>query len=553
MFHRTGVRLLGSLVIATLFGLVALISFRVEDRKRLKRFFEQQVGAESGYFSNLLRIKGSSLDAFAYDYTRWDEMVEFVGTGDPQWAEENLKEQLSIYKIDAIMIFDTTGRLVYAAHNEENPKLAGFIVPESCFVPTLKQERFTHFFIESPVGLIEVRGATVHPSDDPERQTPSRGMFLAARLWDSAYLAETGAMTCARVLLDTAVATAVAIGDDRTGSIFIWQPLLGWRGKPVASVRAETVSNGVREFNRAGVAGIANLLLVMVVAFGLLVLVVVFYVTRPLNRLRAALAGRRIEPLKGLMRSRSEFGELAGLVKRSFELEQELKRSNQELEHFAYVASHDLQEPLRMVSSFTQLLARRYQGKLDKDADEFIRFAVDGANRMQRLINDLLQYSRVGTHGRKLEPVAAEEVLNRVLINLKLALEENRAEVTHDPLPKVMADGQQLEQLFQNLIGNAVKFHGEEPPRVHIRAERSNGAWMFSVRDNGIGIDPQQHERIFEIFQRAHTRQEYPGTGIGLAVCKKIVERHGGRIWVESAPGRGAEFRFTLPAVETEG
>ncbi len=227
---------------------------------------------------------------------------------------------------------------------------------------------------------------------------------------------------------------------------------------------------------------------------------------------------------------------------------EELARSNRELEQFAYVASHDLQEPLRMVSSYLQLLERNYKGKLDSDADEFIGYAVDGASRMRQLIDDLLAYSRVSTHGNERVPTDCNAVLDHVLANLQIAIRDSQASVTHEPLPTVQGDGAQLEQLFQNLVANAIKFHGDQPPEVHIAARREGREWVFSVRDNGIGIDPKYFERIFVLFQRLHTREEYPGTGIGLAVAKRVVERHGGRMWVESEPGQGATFFFALPA-----
>jgi hypothetical protein len=232
----------------------------------------------------------------------------------------------------------------------------------------------------------------------------------------------------------------------------------------------------------------------------------------------------------------------------------ELARSNAELEQFAYVASHDLQEPLRMVASYTQLLARRYRGKLDQDADDFIGHAVDGVNRMQLLITDLLTYSRVGTQGRPFEPTDCAAIFNTVVADLAPSIKSRDAVITHDPLPTVLGDASQLAQLFQNVLGNALKFRGAEPPRIHVSAVHEGRSWHFSVKDNGIGIAPEYAERVFAMFQRLHTSAEYPGTGIGLAICKKIVERHGGKIWLESDPAKapGTTFHFTLTAASPQ-
>jgi len=225
-----------------------------------------------------------------------------------------------------------------------------------------------------------------------------------------------------------------------------------------------------------------------------------------------------------------------------------LARSNTDLEQFAYLASHDLFEPLRMVISYLELLSDRCRGKLDEQAQEFIGFAVDGAQRMHALIHDLLEYSRVDIRGRALEPTDCEEAFEAAVSNLKVAIEESGATITRGPLPKALADKVQLTQVFQNLLGNGIKFRGSEPPRLEAGAERRNDEWVIFVRDSGIGIDPKDFDRIFVIFQRLHSRREYSGTGLGLAIVKKIIERHGGRIWLESAPGKGAMFFFTLPA-----
>jgi PAS domain S-box-containing protein len=253
------------------------------------------------------------------------------------------------------------------------------------------------------------------------------------------------------------------------------------------------------------------------------------------NRDEAELASYR-EHLEDLVRERTA----------------ELERSNRDLEQFAYASSHDLQEPLRMVTGYMQLLQQRYKGRLDSNADEFIAYAVDGAARMQQLIEDLLTYSRVSRTTGGFAPSDSSKALDDALVNLRRAIEDSGARITRGDLPVVAANRGQLVQLFQNLVGNAIKFRGAAAPEIHVAAEPKEGFWQFSVRDNGIGIEQQYAERIFRIFQRLHPRHEYPGTGIGLAVCQRIVERHGGRIWVESELGKGSAFYFTIPFISQE-
>ncbi|HKE01480.1 MAG TPA: ATP-binding protein [Planctomycetota bacterium] len=279
-------------------------------------------------------------------------------------------------------------------------------------------------------------------------------------------------------------------------------------------------------------------------------------IQRELQLLNTDLEGRVEERTREVeaanSRLRAEIGERERAMDALREQTDRLDRSNRELERFAYVSSHDLQEPLRMVVAFTQLLAQRYRGKLGADADEYISYAVDGALRMQTLIRDLLSYSRVGASARPFVPVDVARVVATALANLRAAMEESGASVEVAELPTVLGDEMELTQLFQNLLGNALKFHGERAPRVRVGREVSAakaqpGFCTISISDNGIGIAPEYLERIFEVFQRLHTRQQYPGNGIGLAVCQKVVERHGGRIWATSEPNRGSTFRVSLP------
>jgi len=275
------------------------------------------------------------------------------------------------------------------------------------------------------------------------------------------------------------------------------------------------------------------------------------YVTKPLN---GAEVLARIESHLALYALRRQLAAQNAQLQQEIavraEMQAALQRSNTEFEQLAYVASHDMQEPLRKIASYLQLLSQRYQGQLDADADEFIGYAVDGAKRMQALINDLLAFSRVGTKAKPIAPTDCNVIVRTALADLQFAIEDSGARVDVDDLPMVMGDATQLSQLFRNLLSNAIKFHRDEPPVVRVSTERTGASWRFTVSDNGIGIAPEYFERIFVIFQRLHGRSQYAGTGIGLAICKKIVERHGGQIEVRSIEGQGSTFTFTLPALQ---
>jgi light-regulated signal transduction histidine kinase (bacteriophytochrome) len=226
----------------------------------------------------------------------------------------------------------------------------------------------------------------------------------------------------------------------------------------------------------------------------------------------------------------------------------DLERSNRDLEEFAYISSHDLQEPLRKIANFSEMLVTQYQGRLDEQAERHFGYIIDGAKRMQALINDLLSYSRVGRAELTLVPASLEEILKGTLSNLQALIQESGAEISYDPLPTLQVNPHQMGQLLQNLITNGIKFHDQRAPRIHLSARQEGQEWVIAVQDHGIGFDPQYVEGIFKVFKRLHSKEQYPGTGIGLAICKKIAERHGGRIWAESEPGRGATFYFTIPA-----
>ncbi|QGQ21017.1 HAMP domain-containing protein [Cellulomonas sp. JZ18] len=385
---------------------------------------------------------------------------------------------------------------------------------------------------EPLIAQIEAQGAG---SVQPEQVERGRLLFDDVRASVGAYLdhlrdVRTDAVTdlqrmtsLSALLLTTVVLTSVVVG------ILIWAALRRWVVAPLDALAADAraVAEGDLEHGVAG-RGPGEIV----------------ELADDVEQMRVALVAQ----LGELRASRAE---IADAHDRLAEQAEELRRSNRDLEQFAYVASHDLQEPLRKVASFTQLLQKRYGGQLDERADQYIEFAVDGAKRMQRLIQDLLGFSRVGRLGGEVVDVDLGKALERALDQLEERVEEAGATVTHDPLPVVRGEEALVVQLFQNLVGNAVKFrHPERAPRVHIGVRRVEDSWELECRDNGIGIDPQYAERVFVIFQRLHAKDVYEGTGIGLALCKKIVEFHGGRIWIPETEGEGTTIRWTLPAVE---
>ena len=678
------------MVAAAAVGALALALSRAGEARRIDAQLATDAKEHGVLLDRALELEGASLATFAKDYTNWGEMVRFVQTRDSTWASVNIDDGLSTYRANAAWVFDPAGLPVYAARDSAMETAPEPVAPGVSVKDAFGGGHFCHFFVPGPDGPLEIRGATIHPSDDDERKTPVRGYFLAARLWNKAYLAELTRLTGKTVwIVPAGAGTKPSAGITRcSGEIKFTRPLPVQPGSPGIALAASLRPGWVALARSSGRSLFVQLAVLAMLAVLLLTLVLRFWVTRPLGRIARSLESGTTEALKPLERSRTEFGQLAHLVTQffgqnaalvqeiaerkqaeaalreaekiyrdlvdnalvgifrttakgvdevlyandtalricgfksfeemkslrtivryknpgdeqammaqlqatgrvtDFEFElrrkdgksrsvvlnatldgetlsgmllditerkqaeaavearsKELARSNAELQNFAFVASHDLQEPLRMVASYTQLLARRYQGKLDEKADKFIAYAVDGAARMQTLVNDLLTYARVETQGKDPAPVECEEALKQALANLQLTIKESGTRITHDPLPEVMGDNTQLVQLFQNLVGNAVKFRNSVSPQIHISSAPADGGWQFSVKDNGIGIDPEQFERIFQIFQRLHTRSEYPGTGIGLALCKRIVERHGGRIWVESQPGQGSTFNFTL-------
>ena len=439
--------------------------------------------------------------------------------------------ELSLFAIASIVIFTTllwwNAKLLYRA-DVERTKTERRVTVQHDVTRVLAQSANLK---EAAPRILQTVCQTLHwPMGDLWMVDEAANLIRCLQTWhqDSQGLEQFAQASCQR---------ALPLGVGVPGRVWAL-------GQPVLS--AEPVSG--ETCPRADVAGSAGLR----AAFGFPIRLggEIFGVMEFFSREAERPDGVLAELLSGVGSQVGQFIERTRAEEQLRQTSANLQRSNTELQQFAYVASHDLTEPLRMVASYLQLVADRSGPGLDAEAREFIGYAVDGAKRMQALIQDLLAYSRVDLRGRSLEPTDAEQVFRTAVANLKVAIEESGALIEHQPLPRVLADSIQLTQVFQNLLGNAIKFRRAAAPQIEVRVEQRGEEWLFSVQDNGIGIDPKDFGRLFVIFQRLHTRQEYAGTGMGLAICKKILERHGGRIWVESAPGKGTTFFFTLPVMK---
>jgi len=518
-----------------------------------------------------------SLSSTNSDWSKWDDTFNFVTGNYNEYIEENIDYNTLInLDINLVIFTNSSGQVIFGAlYNLENEEEQP--VPQS-LLDLIYQGSYlvNHSDVYDAIsGIINLMEGSILISSQPilnnDWVLPIGGTLIFGRFiealkleslservhlsittnnYDDPQMASDFQNAKSKLSADKLIAVQI-LNDKSVAGYALIEDIYG---NPALILKAEMP----RDIYNQGVITL-NLFIIFSAILGIIYIVLMIYfldsqilsrLSRLSNDVNGIIKGEK-KCAKVTVAGNDEISSLGIEINKMLSSQElrkkKLESSNKELEQFAYVVSHDLQEPLRMVDSYLSLIKRRYEGKLDDEADEFIEFAADGARRMKAMINDLLIYSRVETRGNSFKPTDINAIIENTKKNLKVAIEEKNGIIKSEHLPTVMADESQMIQLFQNLINNAIKYHGKEQPNVTISAKNLSNEWLFSVKDNGIGIDPKHSERIFQIFQRLHTREEYPGTGIGLAVSKKIVERHGGRIWVESEPGMGSTFYFTIP------
>ncbi len=578
---------IGMLLAALAAAFILLVPFVNAMQGRHARLLVERSRQESMNAADIERLIGldrTKFASFIIDYTWWDEFAEFVKKPDRQWAVDNIDSSFEACRFAAIWVYDKNAKRVYSAVQP------GSRVPKELpFAPSLLRERmadkpYFHSFERTPDGIVEIRAGRIHYSNDPNRTGPFTGYVAASHPWTDVDNADLAKLTRCTVRLVVGKSQPEPPSTNPAAYVFTI-PLKNHRDELVAELHFSGASRAAAVLAESESRDRMLLIVFGAVIYVGVALALMKWVSQPLARISGALASQATQPLAALERRKDEFGSVAGNLREFFEqkalLEQEiaerrrveaalrkseeqlqaltveLQRSNRELQHFASVASHDLQEPLRKISAFGDRLIRKYGDTLPADGQDYLARMKNAVGRMSGLIEDLLTYSRVTTRAKPFEPLDLNVVVSEVLGDLETRIQQTGGTVEVGPLPTIEADPMQIRQVFQNLIGNALKFSREGvPPVVKVNAEIVNTdqgeRCRTVVSDNGIGFDPQYAERIFRVFERLHGREQYEGTGMGLAIVKKIAERHGGTAVADGVLNEGATFTITLPVSHPE-
>jgi len=552
--------------------------FQTFEDKRMRLLFLEDNREKSIFFDSIVKLKGVSLETLAYDYTYWDEMVNFLHNNNMPWAQGNMDENaLRTYQTDAIWVYKRDFSLAYSITNENAADFKELPLPRDAIGDIFLKEHFCHFFVNTETGLMEIRGATIHPTLDVARTTHHHGYFFTGRLWNKKYIGELTKFIGGQIEIST---TKQALPNFKTllktNTIIFSRDFPGWQGKPAAYVYVKIESNELKNYKFFS----RNM---TVIFFGFLISILIFVIiflvnsiSTPLSMISQALKTGKPVDSPALEKDTSEFGDISRLISKFFKqretlvkeiterkrAEKDLKESkeilehqnmiledvNKELDDFTYIVSHDLKEPLRSIDAYSKFIIDDYQEKLSQEGKHYLKRIRANTERMKKLIEDLLEISRLKKKGSAIAEVETEELIIEAKMRLEYLIKQKGVEIViKDKLPRIFCDRVRLIEAFLNLISNAIKFNDKQKPIIEIGCNDKGDFHEFYVRDNGIGIKEEYFDKIFEIFQRLGKREDIEGTGAGLTIVKKIVQMHKGKIWLESTPQEGSVFYFTIP------
>jgi signal transduction histidine kinase len=569
------------LFVMVVFTVVVFVQRHLEV-KRLRTLFLDRKQADSRNFAQIVDLKNKKLESFVVVNTYWDELVKAVETKDAVWFKSSVEPSITGGNdYSGVWIFNNGKLLVYSGNNQGMPQ--EFPVPVEAFDLLLNQNALCHFFLQTEKGTMEINGAKIYPGDDPDRKTRPRGYLFAGKVWDREYIKEISDLTAGSIIIvPYSKESLMDKSSFKKGTIFFTQTLCGWDKTPLNSIQVTAKFSQIENFNSA----LRSNIFLLLVFIGILTAAILFFVARwvaaPLKLISETLRKDDVSLIGVLLHNKSELGDISRLIRDFFqqrlelvkeiterkraeesmkelncELEwtiRKLEHTNQEMRNFTHIASHDLREPMRKISAFGDLLVKSLAGKISADDRENLQFMIDGAARMTKMIEGLLAYSKVSTKTHSAEIVDLNNIVKQLSeLELSVMLEEKHTILdVPQSLPAVEVDPVQIRQLMQNLVANGMKYQAKEnKPHITITSRPvADGMVRINVTDNGIGIAPEFQQAVFVMFKRLHAKNEYEGTGIGLAVCKKIIGRHGGQIGVESELGKGSTFWFTLPAVK---